>query len=87
MIFSKYLFRKDVLNKYLWMYFATLSKTTAPVKLPISHLSLSIFLHYPPYIPVNENVGRVMVNKVNINPTKVRRYSIFRLSTSLIPIN
>ena len=25
---------------YLWMYFATLLKTTAPVKLPISQLSL-----------------------------------------------
>ncbi len=26
--------------KYHWMYFATLLKTTAPVKLPVSQLSL-----------------------------------------------
>ena len=45
MIFSKYLYKKDVLKyKYLWMYFATLSKTTALVKLPISHLSLTCFI-------------------------------------------
>ena len=29
--------------KYIWMYFATLLKTTAPVKLPISQLSLISF--------------------------------------------
>jgi hypothetical protein len=28
--------------KYIWMYFATLLKTTAPVKLPISQLSHTI---------------------------------------------
>jgi hypothetical protein len=28
------------LNINIWMYFATLLKTTAPVKLPISQLSL-----------------------------------------------
>ncbi len=50
------------------MYFATLLKTTAPVKLPISQLSLNII-------------------KVNINQILALRYSIFRLSTSLITIN
>jgi hypothetical protein len=30
----------------IWMYFATLLKTTAPVKLPISQLSLFVRIEY-----------------------------------------
>lgn len=50
------------------MYFATLLKTTAPVKLPISQLFLFSFKKY----------------KVNENPTKALRYSTIRQLTSLI---
>ena len=93
-IFSKY-FYKEKINKYLWMYFATLSKTTAPVKLPISHLSL---ISSVPYNTIQQNTNIInkrkiwviydtWLKKVNINPTKVIRYSIFRPSTSLITIN
>ena len=46
------------------MYFATLLKTTAPVKLPISQLSLSKFYSD---------------RKVNMNPTSVIRFSILCL--------
>jgi hypothetical protein len=53
------------------MYFATILKTTAPVKLPISQLSLFSVRNY----------------KVNINPTKATRSSTIRQSTSLITIS
>jgi len=43
----------------IWMYFATILKTTAPVKLPISQLSLFV---------------RYNTNKVNINPALTIRF-------------
>lgn len=58
------------------MYFATLLKTTAPVKLPISQFFLPIWSIRDPFFNF----------EVNIDPTLISRYSkyVYRLPYSLV---
>ena len=70
------------------MYFATLLKTTAPVKLPISQLSLrtepTLLFSTSKEVKRGRKVDKVY--KVNTNPTLILRFPlcVYRLTYSLL---
>jgi len=70
------------------MYFATLLKTTAPVKLPISQLSLRTeSIHLSSSFKEDQRGRKIdKVYKVNTNPTLIVRFPlcVYRLTYSLL---